>query len=209
MPTSQTNVADAVAAADPGPVLKGQLYPLNDIGKLRVTYNWLYSAVNCDPGNTSDFVWVINKTASGNVSLSPADQHAGMTLYASVRPDWSYTVQMQAPNSADWITAVGADEELTLGDEGMLIITLKGLNGSYLEADASSTTHDGTSGYLFHSSAAQPGPASKFFLAVTEVLQPAATVTLADTLTAGTVQTALTAQDATDPSALARQIVTQ
>jgi hypothetical protein len=209
MQTDQTSLASALAAADTGPVLTGQLYPLNNVGRLRVTYNWLYSALNSDPSDTSDFGWVISKTGSGAVSLSPAQPYNGMTLYASVRPDYSYQVQVQAPFSADWITAVGGDEELTLGDEGLMIITLQGLNGLYLGADASQTQHDDHSGYLFHSSAAQPGPASKFFLAVTGVLQPAVSVALADTLSTATVEAALASQGASDAATLAQQIVTQ
>jgi len=47
------SVAAAIAAADTGPLVTAEIYQLSNVGKVRVTYNWLYSALNCDPGDPS------------------------------------------------------------------------------------------------------------------------------------------------------------
>ena len=205
--TSPIDLAAAFAAASPGAVLSGNLVPLSNIGPLRVTYNWLYSALNCDPTDSSAFAWVINKVGSGTqVSLSPQDPFAGMTLYASVRPDYEYTVQVQAPFSADWITAVGGDETLTLVQQGFLTISLQGLNGSYLCADGSQTSHDDHSGFLFHSGAGSVGPAASFFVAVNQVHQDLG-IPLASALDPAELAAALAAQGAVDAQALTQRIL--
>jgi hypothetical protein len=196
-----------IEGANLGAVLSGQLVPLNNIGPLRVTYNWLYSALNCDPRDQSPFGWVINKVGSGaNVSLSPQERHSGMTVYASVRPDYSYTVQVQAPFSADWITRVAGDETMTLAQQGLLTIALRGLNGSYLSADGSQTGHDGHSGYLFHSNAGSIGPSSSFFVIVNKVHQDIR-IPIARTLEEADITAALAAQGATDPKSLTERIL--
>lgn len=206
-PTPNFSLARAIAAASPGAVLTGQLVPLNNIGPLRVTYNWLYSALNCDPSDASTFGWVLNRTSTGTqISLSPQQPYCGMTLYASVRPDLDYTVQVQAPFSADWITAVGADEIMTLTEQGFLTISLQGLNGSYLCADSTPTSHDGHGGYLFHSSSAAIGPASSFFVVVNAVHQDVG-IPLTRTLDPVALAAALAAQGAVAPDALARNIL--
>jgi hypothetical protein len=207
MDAGQIDLVRCLEAASPGAVLSGQLVPLNNIGPLRVTYNWLYSALNCDPTDQSSFGWVINKVDSGaRVSLSPQQPFSGMTLYASVRPDYNYTVQVQAPFSADWITAVGADEIMTLTQQGFLTISLQGLNGSYVCADGSQTPHDNHSGYLFHSSAGSIGPSSSFFVVVNRVFQDVG-IPLASTLNAADIAAALAAQGASDPAALTQRIL--
>ena len=118
-------------AAGNGPLLQGELVPLNNKGKLRVSYNWLYSALNCNPNDSSPFVWTISKVDDTHISLSPRDSHSGMTLYASIRDDLSWYAQVQAPFSADWIRAVGRDEICALESQDLLIMSFKGFNGQY------------------------------------------------------------------------------
>lgn len=205
--TRQIDLVAAFKAASPGAVLSGALVPLNNIGSLRVTYNWLYSALNCDPTDSSVFDWVINKVGAGSqISLSPQQPYSGMTLYASVRPDYDFTAQVQAPFSADWITAVGGDETMTLTQQGFLTIALQGLNGSYLCADGVQTPHDGQSGFLFHSSAAAIGPSSSFFVVVKQVHQEVG-IPLASALNPVEITAALVAQGAGDPGALTQLIL--
>ncbi|ALV04880.1 hypothetical protein [Roseateles depolymerans] len=201
---SSCNFADAFAAASPGPVLSCNLFPLNGIGPLRVTYNWLYSAVNADPNDSSAFTWVINKVGSGGqVSLSPEAPFRGMTLYASVRPDYQYRVQVQAPFSADWITAVGSDEILTLIPQGFLIISLQGLNGCYLCADASQTSHDDHSGFLFSSASGSIAPAASFLVLATQVHQDL-DIPLGRDLDKADLVACLSAQGVVNPEAFAQ-----
>lgn len=205
--TGLIDLIDAFEAASPGAVLTGNLVPLNNIGSLRVTYNWLYSALDCDPTDSSAFAWVISKVGtSSQVSLSPQAPYSGMTLYASVRPDYEFTVQVQAPFSADWITAVGGDETMTLTQQGFLTIALQGLNGSYLCADGAQTSHDDHSGFLFHSNAGAIGPASSFFVVVNQVHQDVG-IPLASTLDPADITAALVAQGAGDPGALTQFIL--
>lgn len=185
--------SSAWAAADPGPVLQGQLYPLNNQGRLRIYYNWLYSALNCDPGNTSDFYWTINKLDDTHVSLSPRDGYNGMTLYASVRPDWSYQVEVQAPGSADWIQAVGGDEILGFETQDLMTVSFTGLNGQYIALDGQPTEHQDSNGndhtgYLLHSAGTSDPRARLFFLGVNAVLQPRLQVALQGSLTADDIR---------------------
>jgi hypothetical protein len=207
MDIGQVDLVRSFETASPGAVLSGQLVPLNNIGPLRVTYNWLYSALNCDPNDQSAFGWVINKVDAGaRVSLSPQQPFSGMTLFASVRPDWNYTVQVQAPFSADWITAVGGDEIMTLTQQGLLTISLQGLNGNYVCADGSQTPHDDHSGYLFHSSAGSIGPSASFFVVVNQVFQDVG-IPLASALDPAEIAAALATQGASDPAVLTQRIL--
>lgn len=194
-----------LAAASEGPLLVGQLVPLSNIGNLRVTYNWLYSALNCDPGDHSPFLWFLSSLGGQNVSLSPRHGYAGKTLYASVRDDYDYTVQVQAPFSADWITAAGRDETLVLSQQGLLTFSLTGQNGKYLCADGSPTTHETHAGYLFHSSATAIGPNSQFFLVVNALIQDVG-IPLTSALAAEDIETALADHGAAEPAALAARI---
>ncbi|GAB3829220.1 hypothetical protein [Hymenobacter jeollabukensis] len=157
-------------AAQAGPVAEAELLPLSNQGRLRVTYNWLYSALNCDPNDNSTFLWVVYKLDNGHVALSPKGGYGGRTLYASVRDDWNYYVQTQAPHSADWITAIGRDEILTLSQPD-LFVRLQGFNGLYLSVNANMDAQGNHSGYRVMSSAPQWGPASTWFLRPVNSLQ--------------------------------------
>lgn len=55
MDISSFSMTQALGTAQNGPVFAGQLVPLNNVGPLRITYNWLYSALNCDPNDKSPF----------------------------------------------------------------------------------------------------------------------------------------------------------
>jgi hypothetical protein len=165
------SVAAAIAAADTGPVVTAEIYQLSNVGKVRVTYDWLYSALNCDPGDPSGFGWVFQKMPGGPVSLSPEAAYAGMTLFASVRPNNDWFMGVQAAGSAAWITQAGGDEEVTMTDLGLLIVGLRGFNGSYLGANGSQTSYNDSSGnphsgYLIQSNVGTPDPSSSFFVAV-------------------------------------------
>ncbi|MGZ8803142.1 MAG: fascin domain-containing protein, partial [Mycobacterium sp.] len=51
----------------------------------------------------------LNDLGNGTIALQCG---GGYNAFASVRDDYGYQVQFQAPYSADWITGVGADEIL-------------------------------------------------------------------------------------------------
>ena len=208
---SRTALSSALAAAAPGAVLTAQLYPVVGVGKIRVTYNWLYSALNCDPTDDSAFVWVINKTPDGAVTLSPQAQYSGMTLYASVRPDWDSYVQVQAPNSADWITGVGGDEQLTMTDLGLMTINLRGVNGQYLAVNSSISVEyiaygSLHAGFKLQSNASAPGTSTNIFLAVTQNLQTQVDLPLVSELNADDIRLALQTHGAPEGAALAEKI---
>lgn len=208
---SRTALSSALAAAAPGAVMTAQLYPVVGLGQIRVTYNWLYSSLNCDPNDNSAFVWVINKASNGVVTLSPQAKYRGMTLYASVRPDWDYFVQVQAPHSADWITGVGGDERLTMTDLGFLTINLRGLNNQYLAVNSNPTGHEDSNGhyhtgYKLQSNASAAGPSTNFFLAVTQNLQAKVALPLASELSTADIRLALEAHGGLEVGALSEKI---
>lgn len=186
-----TTLEQLLAAADAGGMLETTLIAVDGSGPLRVTYNWLYSALDCDPGDQSPFVWSISKLDDTHVSLSPRDPFDGKRLYASVRDDYGWTLQVQAPFSADWITAVGRDEMLAMQGQDLLVASFLGFNGQYVARDAWATSHDGHSGRLLHSSGAPVPAARMWFLAVSAVLQPGLAVPLASDLGPADVAAAL------------------
>jgi hypothetical protein len=187
------SATEALAAATTGPVLEAVMIPLTNQGKLRVTYNWLYSALNCDPGDSSDFYWVLSKLDDTHVSLSPRDPYAGRRLYASVRDDWDWYVQVQAPHSADWITAVGRDEILGISGADLLTISLTGFNGQYVAVNSQLSVHDWHNGFRLQSVGTSDYNARTFFLGVTKLIQPAVTVPLRHELTSSHIENALAA----------------
>ena len=202
------SITGALASASTGAVLQGQLFPVSNSGALRITYNWLYSALNCNPADSSEFLWTLNKVDdNGTISLSPSQGYQGMTLYASVRPDWSYFVQVQAPNSANWITAVGGDERMTMTELGLMTITMTGLNGQLLAVNSSPTSWQSHSGYKLQSNGGTvASPSTSFFVAVSQILQPAVILPRAVDLPIAGIVAALAAAGSPDPAPLARQI---
>jgi hypothetical protein len=136
--------------------MQAELVSLSSKGKLRITYNWLYSALNCDPNDNSTFLWNINSLGGNIVSLSPQAGWQGMTLYASVRDDNNWIVEVQAPNSADWITQVGGDETIGIQTHDLGILGFTGFNGQYIAVNDSLTSHDDHTGYLLQSNSSDP-----------------------------------------------------
>jgi hypothetical protein len=112
--------------------MQAEIFSVTGLGKLRVTYNWLYSALNCDPNDNSSFIWNVYQTANNTVALSPQSAYNGMTLYASVRDDWDWYVQVQAPHSADWITAAQRDEFIGLQMLDLGLARLTGFNNQLI-----------------------------------------------------------------------------
>lgn len=168
-----------LSQADIGPIFEARLLPLNGKGALRIYYDWLYSALVCSPGDTSDFIWTITKLSDTQVSLSPRNGHLGMTLYVSVRDDWDWYVQVQAPHSADWITAVGADETAVMESKGLLTVSFMGFNGQYIAVNDAISDHAGISGYRLQSTGAADPKACIWFLGIVNLLQPALRAPLA------------------------------
>jgi hypothetical protein len=189
----------ALREAADGPLLEAEITPLTNQGRLRITYNWLYSALNCDSNDTSPFLWTLSKLDETHVTLSPKDGFAGMQLYASVRDDWSWYVQVQAPGSADWITAVGRDETLTLDGGPLLVVGLQGFNDQYLAVDPELSVHDGHSGYRVRSVGSENPQARLWFLGVSTVLQEGFAIPTRGELTELTIREALRASGL-DPS---------
>lgn len=113
-------------------LMQAEIFSITGLGKLRVTYNWLYSALNCDPNDNSSFIWNIYQTANNTIAMSPQLGYAGKTLYASVRDDWDYYVQVQAPHSADWITAAQRDEFIGLQMLDLGLVKLSGFNNELI-----------------------------------------------------------------------------
>jgi hypothetical protein len=149
-----------------------ELLPLTNQGKLRITYNWLYSALNCDPGDQSRFSWVLNKVDDTRMTLSPAQPYAGKTLYASVRDDWSWYVQAQAAHSAHWITGVGRNEILGFTAGDLLTISFSGFNGQAIAVDSQISSHEWHRGYRLRSTGTSDVKARTFFMLVDRALQP-------------------------------------
>lgn len=186
------SLSEIMSTAANGPLLEAVLIPLTNQGKLRVTYNWLYSALNCDPNDQSDFVWVLNKLDDTHVSMSPKVPYAGRTLYTSVRDDWSWYLQVQAPFSADWITAVGRNEQLAINGADLLIISLQGWNNQYVAVNSQLSQHDNHSGYRLQSIGSSDSNARSFFVGITQV-QPGLHVPMRSELTEEHVTQALVA----------------
>ena len=190
------SLACLYACAQPGPFLRAQLTSGIGRGVLRANYNWLYSALNCDPNDNSAFLWDFVKLPNGQLALSPSQHYAGMTLYASLRPDWSNYVQLQAPRSADWIRATGGNEKFTALDTGILGFALKGFDGSYLApaqaADSGSVSGGGShSGYRLRGYMNQLVQDCVFQISNASVLQPNLDFMLGYQVTADDVRTVM------------------
>ncbi len=181
-------LAEVLSAAAVGDVAEAVLIPLSKQGKLRVTYDWLYSALNCDPNDNSDFIWILTKVDANHVALSPKDPHNGHQLYASVRDDWSWFVQVQAPHSADWITAIGRNEIMLVEGADLLTISLKGWNNQYVTVNTDLSAHDWHAGFRLQSIDGGDKNARTFFLGVTQLLQPELALPVREELTLDQLQ---------------------
>lgn len=116
-------------------LMQAEIFSVAGLGKLRISYNWHYSALNCDPNDNSAFIWNFYDAGNGHVAISPKSGYGNMTLYASVRDDWDYYVQVQAPHSADWITAAQRDEIIGLQVLDLSLAKLSGFNGQLIGVD--------------------------------------------------------------------------
>ncbi len=183
------SLSETLKQAQTGPLLEAEMIPLTNQGKVRITYNWLYSALNCDPNDNSTFKWAIKKLDDSHVALSPKDGFAGRTLYASVRDDWNWYVEVQAAHSADWITAIGRDETIEIVGRDLLMVSFKGFNGQYIAVDSDISTHVDSyghshSGYRLRSIGTSNVKARPFFLGVSNTLQAGLKVPLKQDVTA-------------------------
>ncbi len=155
-----------MASSPTGPILEAEIVSLAGKGKLRVTYNWLYSALNCDPNDNSPFIWVFTKRDDHRVCISPKVPYEGKTLYASVRDDWNWNVQVQAPRSADWIKAIGRDEILSFKIHDLSIASLQGFNDKFLSVNHDIDVHDWHKGYRVRSAADGFNQNEKWFIGI-------------------------------------------
>lgn len=186
-------LVQTLAAAQTGPVFEAELIPFTNQGKLRVTYNWLYSALNCDPNDGTAFAWIFSKLDDTRVTISPKYGYGGRTLYASVRDDNGWYLQVQAPYSADWITGAGRDEFLTITGEDLLIITLKGFNGEDIAVDGGISDHGGHAGYRLRSIGSDNLKSRLWFAAIDRSLQAGLAVTTRSEVTEADIQNSLAA----------------
>jgi len=166
------NLAELLSAANQGPFLQAEIISLTGKGKLRVTCNWLYSSLNCDPNDLSSFVWQFNKIDDQHISLSPVNSCIGKTIYASVRDDINYYLQVQAPYSADWITAVARDEIINLVMHDLSIAQFNGFNGLYLTLNDNADSHGNHTGYRVRSIGTTFTESAQWFIGVVGSLQP-------------------------------------
>ena len=162
------NFSAFLAKAEKGTAFSAQIFSIKG-GGLRVTCDWLYSALNIDPNDISGFLWEVKKIDDSHVSLSPRNTCTSKPIYASVRDDYSWNIQVQAAHSADWITAVQRNEtiEMEIGD--LMMATFKGFNGKYFKRDASVTSHDGYSAYKIKSVGDNEDENTTWFLSINEI----------------------------------------
>jgi hypothetical protein len=166
------NIFALLEAANPGPFMQAEIVSLTGNGKLRVSCNWLYSSLNCDPSDNSQFIWVFTKIDDQHIALSPQNSCIGQTIYASVRDDIGYLLQVQAPYSADWITAIGRDETIGLTFHDLNIAQFNGFNGAYITLNDYEDNHDGHSGYRLISNGNSFTKNAQWFIGVVASLQP-------------------------------------
>lgn len=165
------SLGDLLKAAATGPFMQAEIISLTGKGKLRVTCNWLYSSLNCDPNDNHTFLWEFSKIDDQHISLSPVNSCISKRIYASVRDDINWYVQVQAPYSADWITAVGGDEIISLIMHDLSIAQFNGFNGSYITLNSNEDIHGGHSGYRVRSIGSTFEQEAQWFIAIKLCLQ--------------------------------------
>jgi hypothetical protein len=166
------SILELFEAADPGPFMKAEITSLSGNGKLRVTCNWLYSSLNCDPDDNTQFIWLFTKIDDQHIALSPQNSCISQPIYASVRDDIGYLLQVQAPYSADWITAIGRDETIGFTLHDLNIAQFNGFNGSYITLNDDEDYHDGHSGYRLKSTGNSFSKDAQWFIGIVASLQP-------------------------------------
>lgn len=165
------SLSELFRCAATGPFMQAEIASATGLGKLRVTCNWLYSALNCDPSDASPFVWEFSKLDDQHISLSPAASCIGQTLYASVRDDYNWLLQVQAPFSADWITAARRDETIGFALHGLLTAELRGFNGAYITLNGTPDSQGGHAGYRLASTGSSFGQNAQWIIAIKNCLQ--------------------------------------
>lgn len=147
------DAARVAASARTGEFLRAEIIsPVG--GRLRVTYNWQYSALNCDPNDSSQFPWMFSKLAGGQIAISPALFPDGRRqLFASVRDDNSWYLQCQAPFSANWVDTAQRDEQLSVVAQDLLFVTIRGFNGQLIGLENMVTSDAAHTGYRLRSAA--------------------------------------------------------
>ena len=163
---------ELLLAAKTGPFMQAEIVSLTGKGKLRVTCNWLYSSLNCDPNDSSVFLWQFNKIDDQHISLSPINSCINKAIYVSVRDDIGYILQVQAPYSADWITAVGRDEIIGFKLQGTFIAQFTGFNGKFVALNDNAESHDNHSGFRVRSVGDTFNQNAQWFVAIRKSLQP-------------------------------------
>lgn len=158
------SVGDLLRTAATGPFMQAEIISLSGLGKLRVTCNWLYSSLHCDPNDNSPYLWQFNKVDDQHISLSPVTSCVRLPIY-------NYYVQVQAPYSADWITAVGRDEIMSFTLHDLSIADFKGFNGSYLALNNFPDNYSPHSGYRLRWSG-RCDLWSQWYISVAGALQP-------------------------------------
>ncbi|WP_163398728.1 hypothetical protein [Flavobacterium fluviatile] len=165
------SVHELLLAANTGPFMQAEIVSLTGKGKLRVTCNWLYSSLNCDSNDNSTFLWQFNKIDDQHISLSPVNSCINKTIYASVRDDINYYLQVQAPYSADWITAVGRDEIIGFKLQGTFIGAFTGFNNKFIALNDNSDSHGGHTGFRLRSAGDTFNQNAQWFVAIKNSLQ--------------------------------------
>jgi|TARA_B110001469_G_scaffold101980_1_gene99879 hypothetical protein len=146
------SLSELLKSCDTGPFMQAQIFSLTGLGNLRVQCNWLYSALNVDPGTTGEFLWSFNKIDDNHISLSPPTGTCiSKPLFASARDDNQYFMQVQAPFSADWITSAQRDETFYFEIHDLNMAVFKGFNGSYFQVDNAETSHGNWKAYRIRS----------------------------------------------------------
>ena len=171
MTINNGSLGELLQAANSGPFMHAEIVSLSGRGKLRVTCNWLYSSLNCDPNDSSPFVWQFYKIDDHRISLSPVNSCIGQPVYASVRNDLDYFVQVQAPYSADWITGVGGDEMIGFTLHDLSIAQLTGFNGSFITVNDYADTHGNHTGFRVRSVGSSFNSDAQWFIDIKAALQ--------------------------------------
>lgn len=166
------SLKELLLAANTGPFMEAEIVSLTGKGKLRVTCNWLYSSLNCDPNDSSAFLWQFNKIDDNHISLSPIKSCINKTIYASVRDDINYYLQVQAPYSADWITAVGRNEIIGFKLQGTFVAQLTGFNEKFLTLNDSTESHGNHTGFRIRSIGDTFNQNAQWFVAIKKSMQP-------------------------------------
>ncbi|MBD2752516.1 hypothetical protein [Spirosoma validum] len=116
-------------------------------------------------------MWQFSKIDDQHISLSPVVSCIGQPIYASVRDDINYYLQVQAPYSADWIKAVGCDEILTFTLHDLSIGQFNGFNGGYLSLNDNADNHGGHLGYRVRSIGSTFNQNAQWFIGIRSSLQ--------------------------------------